>query len=148
MQETHKDNIRKGMLSYWDAHRGKRVQKNGYITVCIGNKKYYEHRLVMEEHLGRKLKRAECVHHINGVKTDNRLENLQIVERGAHTRHHAITNGFGKRKGVEPINKTDRRTIEAIRELRRKGLLIKDICEITKLSYPTVQKYAKGIKEK
>lgn len=37
-----------------------------------------EHRLVMENYLGRKLYRDENVHHINGVRTDNRVENLEI----------------------------------------------------------------------
>lgn len=47
------------------------------------------HRIAMEKKLGRKLLRKEVVHHINGDKKDNRLENLELMTIGEHTKHHS-----------------------------------------------------------
>ena len=54
------------------------VARGGYVRYARDGVNQFEHRLVMEQMLGRKLKRHESVHHKNGIRTDNRPENLEL----------------------------------------------------------------------
>ena len=73
------------------AGRGRRrfIGKRGYVMLNVGKSPaLYEHRVVMEQIIGRKLTMHEHVHHKNGDRTDNRPENLELLPVADHHRQH------------------------------------------------------------
>lgn len=75
---------------------GKIASGKGYILILkrdhpfAAKPNFYipEHRIIMEEILGRYLKKNEAVHHINGIKHDNRPENLIVLTHSEHAEFH------------------------------------------------------------
>jgi hypothetical protein len=56
------------------------INTNGYVYEYVDGQRHaqLQHRIVMEKHLGRLLEAGETVHHKNGIRTDNRIENLEL----------------------------------------------------------------------
>ncbi|KKL11142.1 hypothetical protein LCGC14_2548790 [marine sediment metagenome] len=68
------------------------VNKKGYIEGSVFRngvcRQVKQARWIMEQFLGRPLERWEIPHHKNEIKTDNRIENLEIKEYGRHSTYH------------------------------------------------------------
>lgn len=76
--------VSKGQYNYVIVKGHPKATKHGYVL---------QHRVVMENHLKRLLNADEVVHHINGDKKDNRIENLELLDAKEHVRLHGLEHG-------------------------------------------------------
>ena len=74
----HKRIIQHGYVMIFDP-KHRQAMKNGYVR---------EHRMIMSDFIGKRIKDDEHVHHKNENKKDNRLQNLELISCAEHTRHH------------------------------------------------------------
>lgn len=87
---------------------GRKENGAGYVLVYKPDHPYhndykkiyvFEHRLVMEEKIGRYLEKGEVVHHINHIRNDNRPENLELFRtHSEHLKEHIPWNKGKKMK--------------------------------------------------
>lgn len=88
--ENAKPNRRTGS-DHWQWNGGKELTKKGYVRIWINGKRVFEHRYNYELHTGTKIKPNEHIHHINGIKTDNRIKNLRLMNTIEHMKLHNLT---------------------------------------------------------
>ena len=131
----------KGSRNYnWSG--GTYITLQGYTLVTVAQSEFWfpmtqktknnsqsgyvpEHRLVMAKHLSRCLESWEHVHHKNGIRDDNRIENLELTMQGAHSLAHSkgYKDGYvkglvdGRNQQIEELKEQNRELLQNIKLL-------------------------------
>lgn len=124
-------------------------KQSGYIEEKSEGEWRRQHVLIMERSIGRRVREDEAVHHINEIKTDNRLENLELMGFGDHTRLHNMGKKYSEqriknaRDGVRsgPTAKLNMESVKWIRErVSAGGLTQLQMAEMLSVSPMTVSR--------
>jgi DNA invertase Pin-like site-specific DNA recombinase len=127
---------------------------SNYKAIKVNGKKMDEHRYIMEQYLGRELTRDEVVHHKDGDKSNNDIENLELMRLSEHSRQHRL----GSQRSEETKQKlsealighkaTNRKLndiqVEEIRELHNNGVSNRKIAKMFGVSRQTINDLING----
>lgn len=105
--------------SWWTNSKG---YIEGRVTIAGKKVRVKQHRYIAEQILGRALLPNEDVHHKNGIKTDNRPENLEVLSHGQHSKEHNLTRQYkrGYKLNLTPEQRIQRS--EAMQRMRRAAI--------------------------
>ena len=126
-----------------------RLNNQGYsrVTLYPSGKTYNIHRLVALTFLEDSYKDGYVVNHINGVKTDNKVENLEWVSSKENF-NHALNAGLYVRKDISglknPMSKFTEDDLNNIIHLKNKGFTTADIAKELGFPYERVRRFLKG----
>jgi len=88
-----KEKMSKSRKLWAEKNAKKRGIDKGYVRITSGEHAgRHEHVVIMESLIGRKLLKNETIHHKDENRTNNAVENLQLMTRHEHSRLHAISN--------------------------------------------------------
>jgi len=112
-----------------------------YKKSKINGKLIDTHRKIMQEKLHRTLTRHEVVHHINGIRSDNRIENLEVMSLSEHSRLHMKNVYIGENNNSAVLTEYD---VVDIKRRLAEGMSAYKISKLYPVHHKTIWDIQKG----
>ena len=126
----------------------KRELKSGYVEVKTEFGWIREHVFVMEKAIGRKLTKEEVVHHIDGVKNNNCITNLELMTNGEHSAFHNKNTPVSEETKKKIAIKSCRYSMSQANDLRqliRSGYSQRQAAKSIGISQMAASRMARGL---